>query len=135
MYLIDIDLFRQSVVVFFSLCEPSANCVFQEIGPFHLGHKMCVRSLSQFSFSYSYMAFWFLNFSTIKNHYHYSDFKSTLNSFYYIIISLKIFFISLYLHICFLGGAGDKELACQSRRHKRLRYDSWVGKILWWREW
>ena len=35
----------------------------------------------------------------------------------------------------FLGGAGDKELACQCRRHKRLRYDPWVGKILWWREW
>ena len=31
----------------------------------------------------------------------------------------------------FPGGASDKEPACQGRRHKRLRFDSWVGKIPW----
>ena len=28
-----------------------------------------------------------------------------------------------------------KESACQRRRHKRLGFDSWVGKILWRRKW
>ena len=29
----------------------------------------------------------------------------------------------------FPGGANDKEPACQYRRHKRRRFDAWVGKI------
>ena len=33
------------------------------------------------------------------------------------------------------GGASGKELACQCRRHKRFRFDPWVGKIPWRREW
>ena len=28
-----------------------------------------------------------------------------------------------------------KELACQCRRHKRCRFDPWIGKILWRRAW
>ena len=97
----DIDLFRWSFFFFF-LCELTANCVFQEIGLYHLDNKMCVLFFSQFSFSYSYMAFWFFNFSTTKNHYHFVDFKSTLNSFYYIIIALKkikFFFLFSYTYI------------------------------------
>ena len=35
----------------------------------------------------------------------------------------------------FLGGAGCKELSCQCRRHKRLGFNSWVGKIPWRRAW
>ena len=35
----------------------------------------------------------------------------------------------------FLGGASSKELACQSRRHKRHRFNSWVGEIPWRRAW
>ena len=31
----------------------------------------------------------------------------------------------------FPGGAIGKEPACQGRRHKRCRFDSWVGKIPW----
>ena len=31
--------------------------------------------------------------------------------------------------------ASGKEPACQSRRHKRLRFDPWVGKIPWRRTW
>ena len=31
----------------------------------------------------------------------------------------------------FPGGASDKELACQFRRHKRLGFDPWVEKIPW----
>ena len=31
----------------------------------------------------------------------------------------------------FPGGTIDKEPACQSRRHKRHRFDPWVGKIPW----
>ena len=33
------------------------------------------------------------------------------------------------------GGTSSKEPACQSRRHKRLRLDPWVGKIPWRRAW
>ena len=29
----------------------------------------------------------------------------------------------------FLGGASGKEFACQCKRHKRLGFDPWVGKI------
>jgi len=35
----------------------------------------------------------------------------------------------------FPGGTRDKELACQHRRHKRSRFDPWVGKIIWRRTW
>ena len=31
----------------------------------------------------------------------------------------------------FPGGASGKELTCQCRRHKRHRFDPWVGKIPW----
>ena len=33
------------------------------------------------------------------------------------------------------GGASGKEPACQCRRHKRCRFDPWVGKIPWKRKW
>ena len=29
------------------------------------------------------------------------------------------------------GGASGKEFACQCKRHRRLRFNSWVGKIPW----
>ena len=35
----------------------------------------------------------------------------------------------------FPGGASGKEHACQCSRHKRHRFDPWVGKILWRRAW
>ena len=35
----------------------------------------------------------------------------------------------------FPGGASGKELACQFRRQKRLRFDRWVEKIPWRRAW
>ena len=35
----------------------------------------------------------------------------------------------------FPGGTSGKESAYQFRRHKRHRFDPWVGKIPWWREW
>ena len=35
----------------------------------------------------------------------------------------------------FPGGSSDKEPACQCRRHKRHKFDAWVGKILWMRAW
>ena len=33
------------------------------------------------------------------------------------------------------SGSADKEYACQSRRYKRLGFESWVGKIPWRRKW
>ena len=32
-------------------------------------------------------------------------------------------------------GLSGKESICQYRRHKRLGFDSWVGKIPWRRAW
>ena len=37
--------------------------------------------------------------------------------------------------LSFPGGASGKEPACQPRRHKRRRFDPWVGKIPWRRAW
>ena len=31
----------------------------------------------------------------------------------------------------FTGGSVIKESACQCRRHRRCRFDPWIGKILW----
>ena len=33
------------------------------------------------------------------------------------------------------GGASGKEPTCQCRRHKRCRFDPWVGKIPWRKAW
>ena len=35
----------------------------------------------------------------------------------------------------FPDGVSGKEPACQCRRHKRCRFDPWVGKIPWRRKW
>ena len=35
----------------------------------------------------------------------------------------------------FPGGASDKELTCQCRRHKKCQFDPWVGMIPWRRVW
>ena len=35
----------------------------------------------------------------------------------------------------FPGGTSGREPACQCRRHKRHRFDPWVGKIPWRRAW
>ena len=37
--------------------------------------------------------------------------------------------------LVFPGGAHGKESICQCRRHKRHRFDPWVGKIPWRRVW
>ena len=35
----------------------------------------------------------------------------------------------------FPGGTGDKESCCQCRRHKRCKFNPWVGKIQYSRKW
>ena len=35
----------------------------------------------------------------------------------------------------FPAGGSGREPACQCRRHKKHRFDPWVGKIPWWRKW
>ena len=42
---------------------------------------------------------------------------------------------SLKDHKTFPGGATGKELACQSRRHKRCGFHPWVQKLPWRRKW
>ena len=41
----------------------------------------------------------------------------------------------LYTVEGFPGDAGGKEPTSQYRRHKRCRFNSWVGKIPWRRKW
>ena len=42
-----------------------------------------------------------------------------------------IYKAEIKLHLGFPGIASGKEPACQGRRHKRHRFDHWVGKIPW----
>ena len=35
----------------------------------------------------------------------------------------------------FPGGTSRKELVCQCRRHKKCRFDPWVGKVPWRGKW
>ena len=49
---------------------------------------------------------------------------------------MKLCILSMFPSVAgFPGGAGDKELTCQCKRHKRCRFNPWVGKILWRRAW
>ena len=55
-------------------------------------------------------------------------------------LRFRSFSNSLYIegHPVFSGLPGccsGKESACQCRRHRRPRFDPWVGKILWRRKW
>ena len=44
--------------------------------------------------------------------------------------------MKIIIEVGFPGGANGKKPTCQCRRHmKRLRFNPWVGKILWRREW
>ena len=42
-----------------------------------------------------------------------------------------LFCIGVWLIRASPGGTSGKDLACQCRRHKRGRFDPWVGKIPW----
>ena len=44
-------------------------------------------------------------------------------------------YIFIYIHLGFPGGTSGKEPACQYRRHKRCRFNPWVGKIPWRKAW
>ena len=59
--------------------------------------------------------------------------KSILRNCEALKISMKeFFFFNLAPMLClrsFPGGTSGKEPACQCRRHKRFRFDPWVGKI------
>ena len=46
-----------------------------------------------------------------------------------------VFMLFLMLWMGFPGGAVGKESACQCRRHKKHRFDPWVGKIPWRGKW
>ena len=52
--------------------------------------------------------------------------------------TLNLVFSYLYFYIIFIGiphGTSGKEPTCKFRRHKRHRFDPWVGKISWMRAW
>ena len=51
------------------------------------------------------------------------------------IITLTSWFLCHSLFWGFPGGASGKEPTCNNRRHKRLRFDPWVGKIPWRIKW
>ena len=70
--------------------------------------------------------------------YHQPNLSSNLVSF---IGSHSFFFLSnkhlsnLYYMLDFPGGTSDKEPNCQCKRHRRLRFDPWVGKVPWRKVW
>ena len=39
------------------------------------------------------------------------------------------------MYMGFPGGTSGKEFTCQFRRHKRYRFNPWVGKVHWKRAW
>ena len=45
------------------------------------------------------------------------------------------FGVVYYAVMGFPGGASGKEATCQCRKHRRLAFDPWVGKIPWRRAW
>ena len=51
------------------------------------------------------------------------------------LLFLKTFLYAYGQLTGFPGGCSDKELTCQSRRHKRCGFDPWDGKIPWRRKW
>ena len=40
-----------------------------------------------------------------------------------------MFITNSKMYLGFPGGTSGKEPACQCRRHKRCRFDPWIGKI------
>ena len=56
--------------------------------------------------------------------------------YWYVCVCIYIYiYIYLYIHLGFPGGTSGKEPACQYRRHKRCRFNPWVGKIPWRKAW
>ena len=51
------------------------------------------------------------------------------------LLLLSVFAAQWRVLLGFLDGANSKEPSCQCRRHKRYRFDPWVGKIPWRRAW
>ena len=73
-------------------------------------------------------------------------FLLSLPLFFFIFFFFSFFYLASLnwrgkVHFQVLGaqgltvGTSGKESACQCRRHKRLRFDPWVGKISWRRKW
>ena len=46
-----------------------------------------------------------------------------------------IYLVIIIIFMGFPAGASGKEPTCQCRRHKRHRFDPWVGKTPWRRAW
>ena len=89
--------------------------------------------LSSFIFNHtSYIIFWFLKRTThIARYQHQFPQKNQPT----IVIHFCIGKYKPITSFAFPGGASGKEPAYQCRRHKRCRFDRWVGKILWRRAW
>ena len=50
-------------------------------------------------------------------------------------MTVYLFIVCLIYRMGFPHGASGKESACQCRRHRRCRFDPWIGKIPWRRKW
>ena len=72
-----------------------------------------------------------LNYSYLSINWTSPSFSSSQPfSFFFFLLNI-LFTLSLRLP----SGASAKEPSCQCRRHKRLRFNPWVGKIPWRRAW
>ena len=59
-----------------------------------------------------------------------------LTVIFFVVINRTFIFNEVFLsHLGFPGGASSVESSCQGRRHKRGRFDLWVGRISWSRKW
>ena len=54
---------------------------------------------------------------------------------FHMILHCILYCTILYFTLGFPGVTSDKEPTCQCRRHKRCKFDPWVGKIPWRRVW
>ena len=60
---------------------------------------------------------------------------SAMHQIFHLPVSKSLHFLGIYTPLGFPDGASGKEPACQCRRHKRLEFHPWVGKIPWRRAW
>ena len=72
-------------------------------------------------FCFSFLNFLFFSKFPLRHHVH--------MYFIYIYTHIYVIYIYICMHMSFSGGTCGKEPTCQCRRHKRGRFDSWVGKM------
>ena len=103
--------------------------VYFKIKPFIKGKRKQYTNLFEFSLTECIWSWW-IEMVVQKTEKHQPIFQSIVKPK---IVTLE--FLLLNSDKGFPGGTSGKEPACQCRRHKRCRFNPWVGKIPWSRKW